>query len=79
MAVSASQQAAFVEATSGVPMDSFSLTVLLLVFSVLYLWVAWVILAQWRAWTQGNIDFYDLLTRITRAVFLSLVLGFLLR
>ena len=79
MAVSVAQEAAFIGATAGVPMSSFSLTILLIVFSVLYLWVAWLMLAQWRSWSQGKIDFYDLLTRITRTILLTLVLGFLLQ
>lgn len=78
MAVSVAQEAAFTGATLGVPMGSFSLTILLIVFSVFYVWVVWVIMTQWKAWSQGKIDFYDFLTRVVRSIFLTLVLGFLL-
>lgn len=78
MAISAAQETAFTGATLGVPMGSFSLTILLVMFSVLYLWVVWVIVTQWKAWSQGKIDFYDFLTRVVRSIFLTLVLGFLL-
>lgn len=79
MAVSSSQEAAFTDATVGVPMGSFSLTVLLILYSVLYIWAAWVIFAQWKAFSNRKIDFYEFLTRVVRSVFLTLVLGFLLR
>ena len=79
MAVSASQEAAFSGATLGVPMSSFSLTILLMLYAVLYTWVVWVIMTQWKAWTQRKIHFYDFLTRAVRSIFLTLVLGFLLR
>ena len=49
MAVSAAREAAFTGATLGVPMGSFSLTILLILYSVLYIWVAWVIVTQWKA------------------------------
>lgn len=78
MAVTAAQEAAFTGATLGVPMGSFSTTILLLVFSVLYIWVCWVMMTQWKAWSQNKIDFYDFLTRAVRSIFLTLVLGFLL-
>ena len=57
MTVSASQEAAFTSATIGVPMSSFSNTILILFFSILYLWVCWVIVTQWKAWTQGKMIF----------------------
>lgn len=79
MAVSASQETAFTGATIGVPMESFSLTILLIFYSVLYIWAAWVIVTQWMAWSRRKIDFYDFLTRSVRSIFLTLVLGFLLR
>lgn len=78
MAVTATQEAAFSGATLGVSMSSFSTTILLLVFSVLYIWVCWVMMTQWKAWSQSKIDFYDFLTRVVRSIFLTLVLGFLL-
>lgn len=79
MAVSASHEAAFTGATLGVPMDSFRLTILLIFYSVLYIWVVWVIVTQWKAWSHRKINFYDFLTRSVRSIFLTLVLGFLLR
>ena len=79
MAVSAAQEAAFTGATLGVPMASFSLTILLIFYSALYLWVTWVIVTQWRAGSHRKINFYEFLTRSVRAIFLTLVLGFLLR
>lgn len=79
MAVSAAQESAFTGATLGVPMSSFNLTILLILYSVLYLWIAWVVVTQWRAWARRKIDFYDFLIRAVRSVFLTLVLGFLLR
>lgn len=78
MAITAEQEAAFSGATAGVPMSSFSLTILLIVFSVLYIWVVWVIMTQWKSWSQGKIDFYEFLIRVVRSIFLTLVLGFLL-
>ena len=79
MAVSASQEAAFTGATLGVPMGSFNLTILLVFYSVLYVWVTWVIVTQWKAWSRRKIDFYEFLTRSVRSIFITLVLGFLLR
>lgn len=78
MAVTASQEAAFTGATIGIPMSSFSNTILIIFFSILYLWVVWIIITQWKAWTHGKINFYDFLTRSVRSIFLTLVLGFLL-
>ena len=79
MAVSASQEAAFTGATLGVSMSSFNLTILLIFYSVLYIWVVWVIFTQWKAWSRRKIDFYDFLIRSVRPIFLTLVLGFLLQ
>lgn len=78
MAVSASQEAAFTGATIGVPMSSFSNTILIIFFSLLYLWVCWVIVTQWKAWMHGKINFYDFITRAVRSVFVTLFLGFFL-
>ncbi len=78
MAVSASQQVAFTGATLGVPMSSFNLTILLILYSILYIWAAWVIVTQWKAWSNRKINFYDFLTRTVRSIFLTLVFGFLL-
>jgi len=78
MAVSASQEAAFTGATLGVPMGSFSLTILLILYSLLYVWVTWVVVTQWKAWSNKKISFYDFLTRTVRSILLTLVLGFLL-
>ena len=78
MAVSASQEAAFTGATLGVPMSSFSLTILLILYSLLYVWVTWVVVTQWKAWSNKKISFYDFLTRTVRSILLTLVLGFLL-
>ena len=79
MAVSASQEAAFTGATLGVPMSSFNLTIFLILYSVLYAWAAWVVVTQWKAWSNRKINFFDFLTRAVRSIFLTLVLGFLLR
>ncbi|MEE8057361.1 MAG: DUF3262 family protein [Pseudomonadales bacterium] len=69
MAVSAAQQAAFTGATLGVPMSSFNLTILLILYSILYIWLAWVIVTQWKAWSNRTINFYDFLTRTVRSIF----------
>lgn len=79
MAVSAAQENAFTAATLGFSMGSFSLTILLIFYSILYTWAIWVIVSQWRAWSKRKIDFYDFLLRAVRSIFLTLVLGFLLR
>ena len=79
MAISASQEMAFTGATLGIPMSSFNLTILLIFYSVLYVWVAWAVITQWKAWSHRKIHFYDFLTRTVRSIFLTLVLGFLLR
>ncbi|PHS00169.1 MAG: TIGR03758 family integrating conjugative element protein [Blastopirellula sp.] len=78
MAISAAQEAAFTGGTIGVPMSSFSNTILFIFFSILYLWVCWVIVTQWKSWMHGKINFYDFLTRSVRSVFLTLFLGFIL-
>lgn len=78
MAVSASQEAAFTGATIGVPMSSFSSTILLIFFSILYLWVTWVIYTQCKAWLHQKINFYDFIMRAVRSILLTLVLGFIL-
>ena len=79
MAVTSFQESAFRDATLGVTMYSFNLTILLILYSVLYLWVAWVIFSQWKAWSRRKIDFYDFLMRVVRSIILTLVFGFLLR
>ena len=79
MAVSASQEAAFTDATLGISMSSFSLTILLVFYSVLYLWAVWIVFSQWKSWSNRKIDFYTFLMRVVRSIFLILVLGFLLR
>ena len=79
MAVSASQEAAFTGATLGVPMSSFNLTIFLILYSVLYVWAAWVVVTQWKAWSNRKINFFDFLIRAIRSIFITLVLGFLLR
>lgn len=79
MAVSASQEAAFTGATLGVPMSSFNLTIFLILYSVLYVWAAWVVVTQWKAWSNRKINFFDFLIRAVRSIFITLVLGFLLR
>lgn len=78
MAVTASQQAAFTGGTLGVPMEAFQTTILGVLFAGLYLWAAWVMFTQWRAWSQGQIPIYTLLTRSTRAALVTLFVGFLL-
>jgi len=79
MPVSASQEAAFTGATLGFTMDNFSTTILLMFYSILYLWMTWVIITQWKAWSNQKILFYDFLTRSTRAVVLTLFLGFFMQ
>lgn len=78
MAVTAAQEAAFTGATLGFVMDNFRLTILLIFYSILYLWMAWVIMTQWKAWSNQKIPFFDFLTRTVRSIFLILVLGFFL-
>ena len=78
MAVTASQQAAFSDATVGYTMGAFSTTILLIFYSLLYIWMCWVIVTQWKAWANRKIEFYDFLVRSVRSVFLTLVLGFFL-
>lgn len=77
--MTSTQELAFSNATLGLSADDFSRFILLVLYSAFYLWVAWLAYAQWKAWSRNKIDFYDLLTRIVRAVVLTLVLGFLLR
>lgn len=79
MAVTATQQDAFNAATLGLPMQSFSDSILLILFAVLYVWVAWVIVSQWRSWAGRKIDFYAFLLRSTRAVLVTLFLNLLVR
>ena len=79
MAVTASQQTAFNTATLGIPMQSFSDTILLILFAVLYIWVAWIVVSQWRAWSARQIDFYALLLRSTRSIVITLFLTLLAR
>ena len=55
MAVTGAQEAAFIGATLGVPMSSFNLTILLILYSVLYIWLAWLIVTQWRAWARKKL------------------------
>jgi integrating conjugative element protein (TIGR03758 family) len=78
MMITSSQHAAFTGATLGVPMEAFQFTILAILFSGLYLWAAWVMFTQWRAWSQGLIPVYTLLTRSTRAALVTLFVGFLL-
>ncbi|MGS2722115.1 TIGR03758 family integrating conjugative element protein [Porticoccus sp. GXU_MW_L64] len=78
MAITAAQESAFTGATLGLPMSSFSTAILLILYSLLYIWLSWVIVTQWRAWARRKIDFFDFLIRAVRSVVLTLVLGFLL-
>lgn len=78
MAVSASQEAAFENATFGLTMADFQLTVLFILFSLIYLWAGWVMVSQWKAWSRRQIDFYDLLVRSVRCVLVTVFASFLL-
>ena len=78
MAVSASQEAAFENATFGLEMADFQLTVLMIFFGLLYLWASWVMYSQWKAWSNRKIDFYDLLFRSVRCVLVTVFASFLL-
>ncbi len=79
MAVSLAQESAFTGATLGFAMADFQTTILLIFYSVLYIWAIWVIVGQWRAWSKRKIDFYEFLIRVVRSIFITLVMGFLLR
>jgi integrating conjugative element protein (TIGR03758 family) len=78
VSVTAAQEAAFESGTLGVAMSDFQLTVLLILYSILYLWAVWVMVTQWRAWCYKKINFYHFLVRSVRAVFITLLLGFFL-
>lgn len=78
MAVSASQESAFFNATFGLPMDAFQLTILTIFFALLYLWAGWVLYTQWTAWSNRKITLYMLLTRMVRCVLVTLFASFLL-
>lgn len=78
MPVSASQEAAFENATFGLEMVYFETTILLIFFGLLYLWASWVIVSQWKAWSNRKIDFYDLLMRSVRCVLVTVFASFLL-
>ena len=78
MTVTASQDAAFTGATTGLTMSDFQLTILLILYSILYLWASWVIVTQWKAWANRKINFYDFLMRTVRAVLITLLASFFL-
>ena len=79
MTVTPSQESAFLSGTVGIPMESVSLTILLILYSLLYVWVAWVIFSQWRSWSAKKIDFFVFLLRSTRSIVIAIFLGFLAR
>lgn len=78
MAVSASQEAAFQNATFGLTMEDFQFTALLILFGLIYLWAGWVMISQWKAWSRRQINFYDLLVRSVRCVLVTIFASFLL-
>lgn len=78
MAISSGQQAAFTGGTQGLVMADFQLAILSLLFSLLYLWAAWVMVSQWTAWSNRKIPFYTFLTRCVRCVLVTLFASFLL-
>ncbi len=73
-----SQIAAFTNATSGISAAQFQLTILLIFYSVVYLWSGWVVTTQWKAWGNRKISFYDFLSRTTRCVLIVLLSSFFL-
>lgn len=78
MAVSASQEAAFSSGTFGLAMDDFQLTIMFILFSLLYLWAGWVMYSQWLSWSNRKIPFYAFLTRCVRCCLVTLFASFLL-
>lgn len=72
------QIAAFLAAASGVTAAQFQLIILLLFYAVVYLWLAWVVTTQWKAWSNRKISFYDFLMRTVRCVFVTLLASFFL-
>jgi integrating conjugative element protein (TIGR03758 family) len=79
MNVTAEQEAAFTNSTLGVPMDSFELVILLVLFGLLYLWAGWVLFTQWKAFDRRKISLHDLIVRTVRVALITILVSFLLR
>lgn len=78
LAVSASQEAVFTAGTLGFTMADFRLTILLVLFTLLYLWAIWVVVTQWKSFSNRKISFYDFLMRCVRCVLVTIFASFLL-
>lgn len=73
-----SQVTAFTQATAGVSAAQFQLTVLIIFYSLMYLWSGWVVTTQWKAWGNRKIGFHSFLTRTVRCVVILLLSSFFL-
>ncbi len=76
--VTAEQIAAFTNATLGITMAQFQLTILMIFYSIIYLWLSWVVVMQWKAWGNRKISFYDFLLRTVRSVIVTIMASFFL-
>ncbi|WP_299772437.1 TIGR03758 family integrating conjugative element protein [uncultured Pseudoteredinibacter sp.] len=77
--MTAAQQQAFTDATLGLSTGDFRQFILIVLFSVLYLWVAWLAYGQWKAFEKNKIDLFDFMSRVVRSIVITLVMGFLLK
>ena len=76
--MTAAQIAAFANATLGVTAAQFQLTILLIFYALVYLWLSWLVTTQWKAWSNRKISFYDFLMRTVRGVLITLFASFFL-
>lgn len=79
MELSAAQQQAFTSATFGLTPANFQLSILMVFYALLYLWAGWLMYAQWIAWSNRKIDFYQLLTRCVRCALVTLFASFFIQ
>lgn len=78
MTMSSAQSAAF-SAGSGVTAPTLSLVIASLVLATMTLWVAWVAIGHWRAWSERRLEAHDLYWSILRACIWLMLLTVFIR
>ena len=71
--------AAFQTGSGGLAPTGITDLVIGTVGTVLLLWMGWVAISAFRAWKQGDADFYDFLWAVIRSGLVTVFLGFYIR
>ena len=73
------EQALVFERASGLPVSRVSLGIAAMLMTVLLIWAAWLSVAQFRRWQDGQVTLFDLTWGLIRTSVLLMATGFLLQ